>query len=94
MAPQRLEKIESAPGNGMGPDAANLLYLVPGRAATARLRVTSCENDELPNSQAARDPVSPPRSSVYECRRSARSRHARVMALGETEREIFRLATP
>ena len=56
----------------------NIWY--PGARLTARLRVTSCEKDKLPNSRAARDPVSPPRSSVYECRRSARSRHARVMA--------------
>jgi hypothetical protein len=33
MAPQRLEKIESAPENGMGSEASNLLDLVPGRAA-------------------------------------------------------------
>ena len=31
MAAQRLEKIESAPGNGMGSEAANLLDLVHGR---------------------------------------------------------------
>ena len=36
MAPQRLEKIESAPGNGMGSEASNLLDLVHGRAATVR----------------------------------------------------------
>jgi hypothetical protein len=33
MAPQRLEKIESAPGNGMGTEAPNLQHLVHGRAA-------------------------------------------------------------
>jgi len=33
MAPQRLEKTESAPGNGMGSEASNLQNLVPGRAA-------------------------------------------------------------
>src|SRR5271155_3914264 len=33
MAPQRLEKIESAPGNGMGWDASNLQHLVRGRVA-------------------------------------------------------------
>ena len=33
MAPQRLEKIESAPGNGMGSEAPNLQHLVNGRAA-------------------------------------------------------------
>ena len=31
MAAQRLEKIEFAPGNGMGSEAANLLDLVHGR---------------------------------------------------------------
>src|SRR5580704_9213623 len=31
MAAQRLEKIESAPGNGRGSEAANLLDLVHGR---------------------------------------------------------------
>ena len=47
MAPQRLEKIESAPGNGMGSEASNLLDLVHGRAATVReLRLASRE-DEL-----------------------------------------------
>src|SRR5271170_4323388 len=31
MAPQRLEKIESAPGNGMGSEASNPQHLVHGR---------------------------------------------------------------
>ena len=31
MAPQRLEKIESAPGNGMGPEASKIQHLVRGR---------------------------------------------------------------
>ena len=48
MAPQRLEKIESAPGNGMGSEASNPLDLVHGRAADrARLRRTSRRNDEV-----------------------------------------------
>src|SRR5271168_5338229 len=48
MAPQRLEKIESAPGNGMGSEASNLLDLVHGRAADRTpLRLTSRENDEV-----------------------------------------------
>ena len=39
MAPQRLEKIESAPGNGMGSEASNPQDVVHGRAADrARLR--------------------------------------------------------
>ena len=37
MAPQRLEKIESAPGNGMGSEASNPQDVVHGRALTARL---------------------------------------------------------
>jgi hypothetical protein len=43
MAPQRLEKIESAPGNGMGSEASNLQDLVHGRADRARLRLTGRE---------------------------------------------------
>ena len=47
MAPQRLEKIESAPGNGMGSEASNPQDVVDGRAADrSRLRLTSRENDE------------------------------------------------
>ena len=48
MAPQRLEKIESAPGNGMGSEASNLQDLVHGRAADrAGLRLRSRENDKV-----------------------------------------------
>ena len=48
MAPQRLEKIQSAPGNGMGSEAWNPLHMVRGRVADrARLRLTSRENDEV-----------------------------------------------
>ena len=48
MAPQRLEKIESAPGNGMGSEASNPQDLVHGRAADrARLRLTSRKNDKV-----------------------------------------------
>ena len=47
MAPQRLEKIESAPGNGMGSEALNPQDVVHGRAADrARLRLASRGNDE------------------------------------------------
>ncbi len=44
MAPQQVEKIESAPGNGMVPEAANPLDVVNGRAADrARFR----KNDKV-----------------------------------------------
>ena len=47
MAPQRLEKIKSAPGSGMGSEASNPQDLVRGRAADrARLRLTSRKNDK------------------------------------------------
>ena len=47
MAPQRLEKIKSAPGNGMGSEASNPQDVVLGRAADrARLRLTTRGNDE------------------------------------------------
>ena len=56
MTPQRLEKIESAPGNGMGSEASNPQHLVHGRATDrARFRLTNRKNDEvgkLRNSQA------------------------------------------
>jgi hypothetical protein len=39
MAPQRLEKIESAPGNGMASEALKLQDLVHGRAAERALRL-------------------------------------------------------
>ena len=43
MAPQRLEKIESAPGNGMGSEASNPQDVVHGRAAHRALRLTEGE---------------------------------------------------
>ena len=39
LAPQRFEKIESRPGNGMASDASKLQHLVHGRAADRALRV-------------------------------------------------------
>ena len=48
MAPQRLEKIESAPGNGMGSEASNLQDLVRGPAADhKRLQLRGRENDKV-----------------------------------------------
>ena len=48
MAPQRLEKIESAPGIGMVSEASNPQDLVRGRAAgRARLRLTSRQNKKV-----------------------------------------------
>jgi hypothetical protein len=47
MAPQQLEKIESAPGNGMGSGASDPQDLVHGRADRALLRLTSRENDKV-----------------------------------------------
>ena len=92
MAPQRLEKIKSAPGNGMGPEASYPQYLVPGARLTARLRVTSCEKESCPTPDLPADLVShPARASTNAA--SAQSRHAASWR-GETEREIFRLATP
>jgi hypothetical protein len=37
MAPQQLEKIESAPGNGMGSEASNPQDMVHGHAVTVRV---------------------------------------------------------
>jgi hypothetical protein len=48
MAPQRLEKIVSAPGNGMVAEDSNPQDLVHGRAAgRARFRLTSRKNDKV-----------------------------------------------
>jgi hypothetical protein len=47
MAPQRFERIGSAPGNGMGSPAPNPQDLVRRGADRVRLRLTSRENDEL-----------------------------------------------
>jgi hypothetical protein len=48
MAPQRLEKIESAPENGMVSEASNPQDLVHGRAADhARLGLASRKNEQL-----------------------------------------------
>jgi hypothetical protein len=48
MAPQQLEKIESAPGNGMASEASNPQYLVHERTAgRARLRLTNRRNDKV-----------------------------------------------
>ena len=48
MASQRLEKIESGPGNGMGSKTSNPQDVVHGRAADrARLSLTSRENDKI-----------------------------------------------
>jgi hypothetical protein len=48
MPPQRLEKIESAPGNGMGSEASNPQDVVP-RLTTdrARLRLTNRKSEKL-----------------------------------------------
>ena len=43
MAPQRLENIESAPGNGMGSETSNPLNLAHGRAADPRAPAESRE---------------------------------------------------
>jgi hypothetical protein len=48
MAPQRLEKIESGPGNGMGSEVSNPQDVVHGRATDrARLRLTNRKNGKV-----------------------------------------------
>ena len=61
MAPQRLEKIESAPGNGMVPEDSNPQDVVQGRAARrARLRLTSrmTKSRSSPHACCERSPLS------------------------------------
>ena len=50
MAPQRLEKIESAPGNGMVSEASKPQDLVHGRAADRALRLRAARMPKLTNS--------------------------------------------
>src|SRR5271155_4708711 len=56
MAPQRLEKIESAPGNGMGSEASDLQHLVRERVADGG-RLGSCGKlqKKAPNALKSRD---------------------------------------
>ena len=46
MAPQQVEKIEFAPGNGSGSEGANPQDIVDGRALTMRYsaRMTGCKS--------------------------------------------------
>src|SRR5271170_8000188 len=64
MAPQGLEKIESAPGNGMVSEASNPQHLVRGRAADlAPLRLTSRNVGAQP-SPSLRDKAKPRNKKV------------------------------
>ena len=47
MAPERLEKIESAPGNGRARKPRTYKIWYPGARLTVRLRLASRENDKL-----------------------------------------------
>src|SRR5271155_4174759 len=54
MAPQRLEKIESAPGNGMGSEVSNLQHLVRERAADRALRRIVSDRPLRPSGRSSR----------------------------------------
>ena len=54
MAPQRFEKIESAPGNGMGSEASNLQHLVRERAADRALRRIVSDRRLRPSGHSSR----------------------------------------
>src|ERR1700722_5363980 len=67
MAPQRLEKIESAPGNGMVSEVLNPQDVVHGRAAVrARLRLASRENDEAKFSVSQHREIAQSREEILE----------------------------
>jgi hypothetical protein len=53
MAPQPIEKIESAPGNGMVSEASKPQHLVHGRAAD-RAPTENCENAKVESDQVAK----------------------------------------
>jgi hypothetical protein len=67
MAPQRLEKIESAPGNGMVSEALNPQDVVHGRAADrVRLRLASRESDEAKFSVSQPREIAQSREEILE----------------------------
>ena len=69
MAPQRLEKIESAPGNGMVSVASNPQDVVRGRAADrAPLRLTS-RNVGAWQSQSLHDTSGSPARELQCCKK-------------------------
>src|SRR5271156_5549444 len=76
MAPQRLEKIESAPGNGMVSEAAKPQHLVCGRAADRALRPGAART--LSNSSAGRPEGNfPPRRALKPLETEKESRKPR-----------------
>src|SRR5271168_2560872 len=89
MAPQRLEKIESAPGNGMGSEASNLLDLVhKARRYRARLRLTSREDElqkKVPNTL---------KSLYAELKLSLALRHPNTTARAHPRGSASRASTP
>ena len=96
MAPQRLEKIESGPGNGMGSEAANPQDMVHGRAADrARLRLSSRKNDKVAELQ--KKAPNALKSLDAELKSAPAFRHpyaAANAALDGGRREIFLAAKP
>jgi hypothetical protein len=86
MAPQGLEKIESGPGNGMGPETLDPQYLVHGRAADrARLRLTSREKDKVAEKGAQRFEIARCRTEIG-ARGASLVRRDRLRGLGAAER--------
>jgi hypothetical protein len=67
MAPQRLEKIESAPGNGMGSEASDPQHLVRGRAADRARLPTSRKNHEVAEKGAQRSEIARCKTEIGAC---------------------------
>src|SRR5271170_383363 len=72
MASQLLEKIESAPGNGIGSEVSNPQDVVHGAADRARLRLTSRKNDKAAIQEGKFSPRNPLKS--HKTAKESRSR--------------------
>ncbi|MFZ0208217.1 MAG: hypothetical protein WAL59_19280, partial [Roseiarcus sp.] len=74
MAPQEVEKIEFAPGNGMVPEAANPLDVVTGARLTVRdpARMTSCKRDKGTEKGTQRIEIARCKTEIGACRRRKR----------------------
>ena len=94
IAPQRLEKIESAPGNGMGSEASNPQDVVHGRAADrVRLGLTSRENDKVAKLQRKAPEALKSLDAELKSAPAFHHSNAAAYALDGGRRKIFLAAT-
>jgi hypothetical protein len=103
MAPQRFEKIESAPGNGMGSEVSNLQDVVHGCAANRpRLHISGVQSrlgsQKGRPAQEYEGKFSASQALEITQSREGISKSSVLIspnpACGEVEREIFHRASP